>query len=232
MWDCQISVANCPFAHYYKYFEYFHQWSLSLASCISVKACLSAMGYHLTSVELTGQFCIFELMLNHQNNDLSRQVTENFQSVSCSRRELTRCVGWALLEWPGKEMPGFWVTWVLGGTRQSSFAGRRLTFEPWTLWMEKTGPSDHTRTEQKGRKADTSALPALLELSAPSMPLWERAGGALLLSAASKLTRQSQQQQNSIFSLHMTTSTHWTEPESRHFGTLINKMYSVWNKLI
>lgn len=140
--------------------------------------------------------------------------------------ELSRCVGWALLECPGKGMLGFWETWVLGGTRPISFAGKRLTFVPWTLWMEKTGTSDHTRTEQKGRKADTSALPALLELSAPSVPLWERAGGALLLSAASKLMRQSQQQQNSIFSLHMTTSTHWTELESRYFGKLINKILS------
>lgn len=162
-------------------------------------------------------------MLNQQNNHVPRQVNKTFQSVSCSRRELSRCVGWALLDWPGKGMPAFWETPVLGGTRPSSFAGKRLTFEPRTPWMEKTGTWDHTRTEQKCRKADTSALPALLELSAPPVPLWERAGGALLLSAASKLTRQSQQQQNSIFALHMTTSTHQTELESRHFGTLIKK---------
>lgn len=49
-------------------------------------------------------------MLNHHNNHLSRQVTKNLQSVSCSRRELSRCVGWVLLEWPGKGMPGFWET--------------------------------------------------------------------------------------------------------------------------
>lgn len=101
-----------------------------------MKACLSAMSYHVTSVEVTGQFCLFVLPSNmtndnHQNNYLSKQITvKNLQRSQLFKDRTIKVRRMGLAGVTRKRDAGTMRLWGFGRNQS-----RQLCRQRWTnIW--------------------------------------------------------------------------------------------------